>query len=362
MKKRISYLDLLRIVASVFVVFMHTASRALRADVAARSGWFVLAGLSSLAFCAVPLFFMISGFVLTSSDRTRDVRVLVRKRLPRLVVPLFFWSLLYILRGIAATGTFSLRAFGGSLFSVLREPVNVSLWFMYALIGMYLISPLLCAGLRSLDRRGEGFLLGLIAAVKLLSALRIVFPDFGRTYFSFDLVNYLEMFNGNLACFVLGWFLGKTERRFPKPLLWGTALAALGVITAGTILRSSAAGTYEPAFQAQTGGFEILLACSLFLLAKQARLPQRPAVQRVLHELAPCSFAIYLMHNLLLLLTGVSRMTSLAGALLGTGIIYLLALAIAWLCRFVPGLSYLTSGLPRRKSLFDFDKGKSASE
>ena len=355
MQKRISYLDLLRVAASVFVVFMHTAARGLRTDPAGHTGWFVLAGLSSLAFCAVPLFFMITGFLLTSSDRTGDVRVLLRERLPRLLVPLFFWSLLYIARDLAAD-RFSLSLLGEKLLLMLREPVNVSLWFMYALTAMYLISPLLCAGLRSLDRRGEILLLGLIAAVKLLSALRIAFPAFGAAYLSFDVANYLEVFSGYLACFILGWFLGKTERRFPAPLLWAAALGTWGLITAGTILRSLAVGDYAASFQTQSGGFEILLAASLFLLAKQARLPQRPGVQRVLRETAPCTFAVYLMHNLLLLLTGASGRTSLTGVLLGTALIWGLALVIAWLCRFVPGLSYLTCGLPRRRSLAD--KGK----
>ena len=349
MQKRIAYLDLLRVAASVFVVFMHTAARGLRTDVAGHTGWFFLVGLSSLAFCAVPLFFMITGYLLTASERTQDVRVLLRKRLPRLLVPLFFWSLLYILRELVSAEQFSLSLFAEKLLSIFREPVNVSLWFMYALVGMYLISPLLCAGLRSLDQRGERFLLGLLAAVKLLSALRIVFPDFGAAFLSLDLVNYLEAFNGYLAFFVLGWFLGKTKRHFPAPILWGTAFATWGIITAGTILRSSAAGSYAAAFQSQSGFFELLLAGCLFLLAKQARLPQRPGVRRVLQELAPCSFAIYLMHNLLLQLLGTSARSSLTGVLLRTGWIYALALLIAWLCRFVPGLSYLTSGLPRRR-------------
>ena len=69
MQKRISFLDLLRVAASVFVVFMHTAARGLRTDPAGHTGWFVLAGLSSLAFCAVPLFFMITHPVSTKPAR-----------------------------------------------------------------------------------------------------------------------------------------------------------------------------------------------------------------------------------------------------------------------------------------------------
>ena len=353
MKKRVDYLDLLRIVASAFVVFMHTAAQALRTDVAGHTGWFLLAGLSSLAFCAVPLFFMITGYLLTTSDRTKDVRVLLKVRLPRLIVPLLFWSLLYVLRGLIINRSFSIFRFGAMLLSMIRQPVNISLWFMYALIGMYLISPLLCGGLRSLSAGQERLLLGLILAIKGIGALRVVFPAFGEKYLNFEILNYLDAFKGHLACFLLGWFLGKTERRIPQSALWVVAVAVWGIITTGTIMRSSLAGDYLASFQSQTGGFEILLAGCIFLIAKQSSLSGKASMKKITHALSPCTFPIYLMHNLLLLLFGSFQTTSLLGVLCNTILIYTVALSIAWISRFVPTLSYLVCGLPHRRWNFD---------
>ncbi|MBO6010962.1 MAG: acyltransferase [Oscillospiraceae bacterium] len=349
MQRRLSYLDVLRIVGSVFVVFMHTAAGALRTDVAGHTGWFFLAALSSLAFSAVPLFFMITGYVLTASERTKDVRVLFRERLPRLIVPLLFWSVLYILQRLAAAHELSARAFGAMALSALRQPVNVSLWFMYALVAMYLVSPLLCGGLRSLERRGELLLLGIIALVKAVSALAVVFPAFGAKYLDFAVLNYLDAFGGHLACFVLGWFLGKTKKRVPAPAIRAAAIVLWAVVAAGTILRSKAAGEYVASFQSQTGLFETALAGCIFLLVKQAGRLDRPAVGKITREIAPCTFPIYLMHNLLLLLSGAFAPVSLSGVVLKTVVIYAAALIIAWVCRFVPVLSYLACGLPRRR-------------
>ena len=349
MQRRLTYLDVLRIVGSVFVVFMHTAAGALRTDVAGHAGWYFLAALSSLAFSAVPLFFMITGYVLTASGRTGDVRVLFRERLPRLIVPLLFWSVLYILRRLTASHELTARAFGAAALSALRQPANVSLWFMYALIAMYLVSPLLCGGLRSLDRREERLLLGIMAAVKGVSALATVFPAFGAKYLDFAVLDYLDAFSGHLACFVLGWLLGKTKKRVPAPALWIAALALWAVVTAGTILRSRAAGEYAAAFQSQTGLFEIALAGCIFLLVKQAGRLDRPAVEKIAREVAPCTFPIYLMHNLILLLSVTFAPVWLTGVVLKTVAVYVAALIIAWVCRWIPVLSYLACGLPRRK-------------
>lgn len=348
MQRRLTYLDVLRIVGSVFVVFMHTAAGALRADVAGHTGWFFLSALSSPAYCAVPIFFMITGYVLTASERTKDVRVLFRERLPRLVVPLLFWSVLYIFYHLTASHELSVRAFGAMALSALRREVNVSLWFMYALVAMYLVSPLLCGGLRSLERRGEWLLLGIIALVKAVSALAVVFPAFGAKYLDFAALNYLDAFGGHLACFVLGWFLGKTKKRVPAPALWAAATVLWAVVTAGTILRSKAAGYYVTDFLSQTGFFETALAGCVFLLVKQAGRLERPAAGKITREIAPCTFPIYLMHNLLLLLSGAFSPVSLSGVVLKTVAVYAAALVIAWVCRFVPVLSYLACGLPRR--------------
>ncbi len=357
MKKHYSYIDAIRVIASVFVVFMHTAAGALRTDVAGHTGWFFLAGLSSIAFCAVPLFFMISGFLLTASDRTKDVRILLRERLPRLVVPLLFWSVLYIAWDMYVSRTASPAAFLKMFVSALQRPANISLWFMYALVAMYLVSPLLCGALRSLSRQGERLLLGIIIVVKLISALRIVLPGFGAGYLDFSVIGYLDAFAGHIACFILGWFLGKTEIRFPRPALWLTALAVCAVIIAGTIVRSSAAGEYIDSFQTQNAGFEILLAACVFLLVKQSRAAAVPAVRRTFHETARYTFPIYLMHTLLIMIAArIYPASSLTAVLLETAAIYAASLLIAWLCSFVPVLSYLACGLIRRGS------GKNAKE
>lgn len=60
---------------------MHTAAGPLRAGI--NTGWHLLNVCTSLAFTAVPLFFMMSGYLLMTSRKTADISVLLRHRLPR---------------------------------------------------------------------------------------------------------------------------------------------------------------------------------------------------------------------------------------------------------------------------------------
>lgn len=83
-RAHVEYFDWLRIIAALSVIFMHTAAGPLRAGI--NTGWHLLNVCTSLAFTAVPLFFMMSGYLLMTSRKTADISVLLRHRLPRLFV------------------------------------------------------------------------------------------------------------------------------------------------------------------------------------------------------------------------------------------------------------------------------------
>lgn len=94
-RPHVDYFDGLRIFAALCVIFMHTAAGPLRAGV--NTDWHLLNVCTSLAFTAVPLFFMMSGYLLMTSRKTADISVLLRHRLPRLVVPLAGWTVVAVL-------------------------------------------------------------------------------------------------------------------------------------------------------------------------------------------------------------------------------------------------------------------------
>ena len=147
---RIHYFDYLRLFAMLGVILMHDASDLLRSELT--PGWFGADLLTSLAFTAVPLFFMMSGALLLSRDETTDLDRLWKKRLPKLLVPLLFWSVISVL-WLWHTGAKTLEEIPDAIASALKDPVSVHLWYLYTLAGFYLLSPLLRRMVQALDRR-----------------------------------------------------------------------------------------------------------------------------------------------------------------------------------------------------------------
>lgn len=295
-REHIYYFDYLRILALLSVIFMHTASGPLRAGLGVN--WIFLNVFTSFAFTAVPLFFMISGYLLLSSEKTRDPAVLFRKRLPRLVLPLIIWTVIASVRQII--GDFSLQALASKLIYALSQPVQVHFWFMYTLIPIYLISPLLHAGLHGLDKKGKllVFVLSVLVSVQVMCTQ--LAPASMDRFFQFSFINQLRFFEGHLCTFFLGYFLGSGKRTVPNWLLLGLSVLCLAVISAGTYMLTAANGEYTQTLQDQSAGLEILLASCIFLLFKQNLNKKVPVLYDLLRPIASLSFPIYFAHNIVL--------------------------------------------------------------
>ena len=338
-KSHVHYFDCLRLMAAIGVVYMHTAASPLRGGI--DPGWHGMNILTSLAFTAVPLFFMMSGYLLLTSEKTADVSYLLKKRLPHLLVPLAGWTVVAVLWIAVLNRDFSAASIGGNLLSALHTPAWIHFWYMYTLIALYVISPILYGGLRTLDKTGHIFLFCLICLISVQAMVQTLFPALSL---HIDLIDKLGMFGGTVALFLLGYYLGTLERKIPNWLLAAVALVTLVVIIVGTWQRSAQAGQYDAAFQNQGAGFEVLLAACIFLLCKQTC--NRPGKFFRAVPVIPLSLAIYMMHNISLsMLEGKVLITTFWDTLWVTAVNLVLCFLVTKTVATVKPLCYLATGM-----------------
>jgi surface polysaccharide O-acyltransferase-like enzyme len=98
MKQYVKSIDSLRTFAILAVVLIHTTTRTLEAAKFNLSDFPVSIFLNQIVRFAVPLFFMISGFVLeTNFDGKSGYLSFIKKRFSRIFIPFVFWSVVYYL-------------------------------------------------------------------------------------------------------------------------------------------------------------------------------------------------------------------------------------------------------------------------
>ena len=130
-RKKILYVEILRIISIVFVIFNHTNYLGYVYFLSFNTGtvpyWFYMI-FAVIAKISVPLFFMISGMLLLG--KSESVSYVWKKRISKHLCILLVFSLIYYILEIVSTQSgFSIRHFLISLYS---EGVIIPYWFLYA--------------------------------------------------------------------------------------------------------------------------------------------------------------------------------------------------------------------------------------
>lgn len=332
--------DLIRVASMAAVVYLHTAADGLRQseDMVL---WHLSNVFSSLAVAAVPLFFMLSGALLLGSEKTDDPVYLLRRRLPRVAVPGLCWSLL-VIAGVWLTQ-------GGeiALLKLVNLPgvsVITPYWFLYALIPMYLLSPLLKRLTDHMEERHWRYLLGLWVVVTLgLNQLSGFLPDPWYALLRENQTLNVSVLEGYLGYFLLGAWLERLEKPPSRRVLLTVALGSWAVIALGTWIIFLVTGTYGEQFAAYRGIFTMALSAALFLLFKDLFRGRKSG--RVVVLLSASSFGVYLAHPM-----AIAAIEKLGGALSVPAQLAVWLLALAGcilgtvLAASVPGLCFLATG------------------
>ncbi len=131
---RLDYIDVLRGLAIIAVVFLHTASDYVW-DFTGKTAidWLIVNSFYSLSILGVPVFFMISGVLLLKKGNSCDN---VSCRIFKVLIPFLCWSFFYL----CYANDFDLSRLKAEM---LFSPAYYHLWFMYVILGIYLFLPLI---------------------------------------------------------------------------------------------------------------------------------------------------------------------------------------------------------------------------
>lgn len=151
MKERNYNYDIMRIVACLLIICMHAPmpSDSANSIFLNITGYFPAAGLC--------IFFVLSGALLLPVKM--DTFMFLKKRMSKVVMPMLCFTALYV----------ALKYFSGDEVDLVHTICSVPfstqghgvLWFMYTLIGLYLLSPIISKWLQSSSKCEVEFYLGL---------------------------------------------------------------------------------------------------------------------------------------------------------------------------------------------------------
>ena len=137
--KRIIYYDYIRAFAIFGVIACHIfAGFVVNKDIFGTNLWYYSIFLNSLRDVSVPLFVCVSGALLiTKKD---SIAVFIKKRLNKVLIPYFFWVIMFILIEIFCYGkNNNPKQFIINVFSIPPEGSAVVFWFVQMILVVYIV-------------------------------------------------------------------------------------------------------------------------------------------------------------------------------------------------------------------------------
>lgn len=138
--QRIIWADVCRVCSIYGVILIHSCGAFFYSyGNISLSSWLAANALDSIARVAVPLFVMLSGAMLLKPSNASKSISEVFRRVIKVLIPLLFWSAAYLYRNN------DIANYGESLKSIFYKPAMYHLWFVYMIIGLYILLPFLQA-------------------------------------------------------------------------------------------------------------------------------------------------------------------------------------------------------------------------
>ncbi len=325
------WVDLVRLVAMFLVVVIHVSGQLTNVWGQIPSGQWIIADVyGGIARVSVPLFFMISGFLLL--PRSESLGSFYAKRIPRIAVPLIIWSLIYLAWFCGGhPGTCTPGLIQNLL---LVQGTYYHLWFLYSLLSIYIVLPIL----RLMVRPGtdERLLWYFILLWLLFQPLWTVLQQFWHLYINIS----APIATNFMPYFFLGYLLGGlTLTR--RVMIGSVLLFVMGSFATilGAYLMTRTAGQYNGFFYDFLSLNVIAASAGAFVLLRWAgERPglDSPGFQAATRSMATATFGIYLVHILVIEVIGFGIPFAHINSFMGSA-----SWSITFVSLVVFGISYL---------------------
>ena len=292
------FADALRALAIFAVIILHTSSDYVEHyGEISNSNWWSADIYNGLVRFCVPMFVVLSGAFLLRQDRVITIKELLLKRLPKLIIPLIFWSLIYILfKTIDYGEPLSSINIKEQLKTFYQGPVAYHLWFLYMMIGIYFAWPVINVYIKAATEKNIVYFLtiwfitnSVVGIINILTGLNTSIE--------------LNIFTGYIGYFLLGYYLINftfSATALAKIYLLGIAGFIISIVTPYLCNRLGFAHTDDMIATDFTPDVVVCVTALFLWFKNNIGDGCQNILRRIITEVSACAFGIYLVHVLVI--------------------------------------------------------------
>lgn len=283
-------IKLLTLVATYLVILLHTAAAPFSYF---HTAWSVSVMYEVIGRIAFPLFLLLAGYI--SLNKTESLLSTLKHRVKNLVIPLVVWSAIYLVYGRLNGMSTPI-----SLLNLLSTPVWPHLWFIYTMVLLYLLTPLLNTFIQHGSQQRVNYIVTIwfvLASVYMLfdnMKLNLLEGHALPARSNIDMVVYLSGF----------YIIGGVIRRYninPKVTIAAIIFILSSVLTA-VMSYSLSLSTFSPneIFLFYSAPTLVVVSLSFFFMLLNAPLAFSGKSIGLIRALARLSLGIFFVHMMVL--------------------------------------------------------------
>ena len=305
--------------------------------------------LDSLSRIGVPLFLMISGALMLDKNYKCSTQKLI-KHIKKMIIFFIFWSEIYcIVSNIIISTVINHQPFNKVDFIVHFIQGHYHLWFIYLIIGLYLIVPLLRLWVKNENKKSiEYFLILSIIFTYIIQPIINIgmnFSDIFKTIYTIiENQLCLKYIGGYTSYFILGYYIHNYDIKH-KRTVYILGIFGLIITIFGTYIISNS--TQKAIQMYDNLSLNVLLqSTAIFLFIRTKFINDKNHQNIFIDTISKNSLGIYAMHVLIINLTyTILQKIGLESAIINIPIVFIASFTLSFL------VTYILSKIPILKKI-----------
>lgn len=334
-KKRILYLDYMRVTALFAVILLHVSVIDWSKFPINSFNWQVFNAFDGLVRFCVPVFVMISGVFFLDKYRDITLKKLFSHNILRIATAFVFWSVLY---AVVCTIVEENNMIDGSVIKYFIASViygHYHMWFLFTIVGLYLITPFLRK--ITADKKLTEYFIVLSVIFANLPKILVFIPALDEVAGKILYKTNMFFVLGYAGYFVLGHYLHTYEIKREHKLI-AYALGTVSVIAtiAGNSYMSLKAGIAQEAFFDYMMPTVLFSSVMVFLLFKDRADSFEKGNKSVIVSMSKLTFGMYLIHDLFIIaFKNMGLSTVMISPIVAIPLVAVIIFVLSYLCVFI---------------------------
>lgn len=330
MKKTREYaFDILRVISMIMVIIIHIANVYCRSfGLISTKSYLISLIFNTICRVSVPIFFMISGTLLLDREFNKSKYL---KRVIKYVILIVVWDIIYLVWEY-----FYLGITYDKLYMLIIDPYRAHLWFLYTILVLYAIQPLLKLIMDKSNNIVKTILLIVWIVLSLASMLN---PYIAKSFTIFSYIGY----------FIIGKYLYDFIKKYDLRKYSLTLIIIMIICYSISIWMNYSLSIYLNQFYnlffAYRTPFIMINSFALYILIISNY--QQDSLNKLFIGLSDLSLGVYLIHGIFLDITVkefiYSSINSLVGIPIFTIFIFILSTLSIKLIKKIKFLNYFVS-------------------